>query len=103
LSEKGKNRKQDHEAGEGLIKIYSHSGGHRNPVCLDSYKLNTSLTTPSGINPDPPCSPWRTIHQPWPQSLLHPWPSPITPGDVLLEEFLKPMEIAQNQLGAVTK
>jgi len=29
--------------------------------------------------------------------------TPITPGDVLLEEFLKPMEIAQNQLGAVTK
>ena len=24
--------------------------------------------------------------------------TPITPGDVLLEEFLKPMEIAQNQL-----
>jgi addiction module HigA family antidote len=24
--------------------------------------------------------------------------SPITPGDVLLEEFLKPMEITQNQL-----
>ena len=24
--------------------------------------------------------------------------SPITPGDVLLEEFLKPMEISQNQL-----
>jgi len=24
--------------------------------------------------------------------------SPITPGDVLLEEFLKPMKIAQNQL-----
>jgi plasmid maintenance system antidote protein VapI len=23
--------------------------------------------------------------------------SPITPGDVLLEEFLKPMEISQNQ------
>ena len=24
--------------------------------------------------------------------------NPITPGDVLLEEFLKPMEISQNQL-----
>jgi len=24
--------------------------------------------------------------------------SPITPGDVLLEEFLRPMEISQNQL-----
>ncbi|XCN73787.1 MAG: HigA family addiction module antitoxin [Candidatus Electrothrix aestuarii] len=24
--------------------------------------------------------------------------SPITPGDVLLEEFLKPLEISQNQL-----
>jgi len=24
--------------------------------------------------------------------------SPITPGDVLLEEFIKPMEISQNQL-----
>jgi len=24
--------------------------------------------------------------------------TPITPGDVLLEEFLKPMEISQNQL-----
>ncbi len=24
--------------------------------------------------------------------------SPITPGDILLEEFLKPMEITQNQL-----
>lgn len=24
--------------------------------------------------------------------------SPITPGDILLEEFLKPMEISQNQL-----
>ena len=24
--------------------------------------------------------------------------TPITPGDVLLEEFLKPMEITQNQL-----
>jgi antitoxin HigA-1 len=25
---------------------------------------------------------------------------PITPGDVLLEEFLKPMEITQNQLAS---
>ncbi|MBW2592150.1 MAG: HigA family addiction module antidote protein, partial [Deltaproteobacteria bacterium] len=24
--------------------------------------------------------------------------SPITPGDILLEEFLKPMEITQSQL-----
>ena len=26
--------------------------------------------------------------------------APITPGDVLLEEFLKPMEISQNQLAS---